>query len=62
MKKSFFLFRGILGFPLLTTFTYSMWARMCAKLLQLSLTLCKSMDCRPPGSSVHEILQARIME
>ena len=25
-------------------------------------TLCKSMDCSPPGSSVHGILQARILE
>ena len=26
------------------------------------LTLCDRMDCRPPGSSVHGILQARILE
>ena len=26
------------------------------------LTLCDPMDCSPPGSSVHEILQARIVE
>ena len=26
------------------------------------LTLCNPVDCSPPGSSVHEILQARIME
>ena len=32
---------------------------MCA---QLCLTLCDSMDCSPPGSSVHGILQARILE
>ena len=25
-------------------------------------TLCKPMDCSPPGSSVHEILQVRILE
>ena len=25
-------------------------------------TLCDSMDCSPPGSSVHEILQARILK
>ena len=30
--------------------------------LQLCLTLCDPMDCRPPGSSVHGILQARILE
>ena len=29
---------------------------------QLSLTLCDLMDCSLPGSSVHGILQARILE
>ena len=33
-----------------------------AKLLQSSLTLFDPMDCSPPGSSVHGILQARILE
>ena len=28
----------------------------------LCLTLCDPMDCSPPGSSVHGILQARILE
>ena len=32
---------------------------MCAK---LCLTLCDPMDCSPPDSSVHGILQARILE
>jgi len=32
-----------------------------AKLLQLSPTLCKPMDCSP-GSPVHGILQARILQ
>ena len=35
---------------------------MRAKSLQLCLTLCNSMDRSPPGSSVHRILQARILE
>ena len=26
------------------------------------LTLCDPMDCSPPGSSAHGILQARILE
>ena len=30
--------------------------------LQSCLTLCDPMDCSPPGSSVHEILQATILE
>ena len=29
---------------------------------KLSLTLCNPMDCSLPGSSVHGILQARILE
>ena len=33
-----------------------------AKSLQLCLTLSKPVDCSPPGSSVHGILQARILE
>ena len=35
---------------------------MPAKLLQLCLTLLDPMDCSPPCSSVHGILQARILE
>ena len=35
---------------------------MYARLLQSYLTLCDPMECRPPGSSVHRILQGRIME
>ena len=33
-----------------------------AKLLQSCPTLCDPMDCSPSGSSVHGILQARILE
>ena len=33
-----------------------------AESLQSCLTLCNPMDCSPPGSSVHGILQARIRE
>ena len=33
-----------------------------ANSLQLCLTLCDPVDCSPPGSSVHGILQARILE
>ena len=35
---------------------------ICAKLLQWCPTLCDPMDCSPPGSSVHGILQAGILE
>ena len=33
-----------------------------AKSLQSCLTLCDPMNCSPPGSSIHGILQARILE
>ena len=33
-----------------------------AKSLQSCPTLCDSVDCSPPGSSVHGILQPRILE
>ena len=36
--------------------------RVCAKLLQSCLALCDPMDHSPPGSSVHGILHARILE
>ena len=34
----------------------------CAQLLQSCPTLCDPTDCSPPGSSVHGISQARILE
>ena len=35
---------------------------LCAVSLQSCLTLCYPMDCSLPGSFVHGILQARILE
>ena len=35
---------------------------MCVLVAQSCLTLCDPMDGSPPGSSVHAILQARILE
>ena len=35
---------------------------VCAPYLQSCLTLCDPMNCSPPSSSVHGILQARILE
>ena len=37
------------------------WCAVCL-VAQLCLTLCDPMDYSPPGSSVHEILQTRILE
>ena len=43
---------------------FSLGEKRCwsAKSLQACPTLCNSMDCSPPGSFVHGILQARILE
>ena len=35
---------------------------VCVWVTQLCPTLCDPTDCNPPGSSVHGILQARILE
>ena len=35
---------------------------VCVLVAQSCLTLCVSMDCSPPGFSVHGILQAKILE
>jgi len=35
---------------------------VCMLVTQSCPTLCNPMDCSPPGSSVHGILQARILE
>ena len=35
---------------------------MCVQLLQSCPTLCNLRHCSPPGSSIHGILQARILE
>ena len=34
----------------------------CCFVSQLCLILCNPMDCRPPGFSVHGIVQARVLE
>ena len=41
---------------------YNILLIVCAKSLQSCLTPCNAMDYNPPGSSVHGILQARILE
>ena len=38
------------------------WPAAAARLLQSCLTLCDPKDCSPPGSSLHGVLQARILE
>ena len=44
-------------------FAYAIYpAAAAAKSLQSCLTLCDSIDGSPPGSSVHGILRARVLE
>ena len=50
---------GVVSFHRLANFTGWWVRRLCA---QSCLTLCDPMNCSPPGSSVHEISQARILE
>lgn len=51
-------------FPGLTSYAYIIVIAvcLCANLLHLCPTLCDPIDHRPPGSTVHEILLARILE
>ena len=42
--------------------TFRRYVCVHVKSLQSCPTLCNRMDCSPPGSSVHGILQARILE
>ena len=41
---------------------FGLGVRVRAESLHLRPTLCDPVDCSPPGSSVHGILQARILE
>ena len=43
-------------------FIYCVYVYVCVLVAHSYLTLCKAMDCSLPGSSVHGILQARILE
>ena len=53
-------FRHPLGFFFFNISTVD--KRVRTKSLQLWPTLCDPMDCSPPGSSVHGILQARVLQ
>ena len=39
-----------------------LWVAVVVLVAKLCLTLCNPMDCSPPGSSLHGISQARILE
>ena len=42
--------------------THTQCVCLCLSWTQSCPTLCNSMDCSPPGSSVHGVLQARMLE
>ena len=47
--------------PLSFDFVIYNLATLAYKLFQLCPTVCDALDCTPPGSSVHGILQARVL-
>ena len=49
-------------YMLVAYFTSMDVRKMKVKIAQLFPTLCDPMDCSPSGSSVHGLLQARILE
>ena len=53
----------LLSYPArFSSFTYKHIMKVKVLVTQLCLTLCNPSDCSPPGSSVHGILRARILE
>ena len=48
--------------PTPCTWAFPLKSESESEVAQLYLTLCDSVDCSPPGFSVHGILQARILE
>ena len=63
-NKSYFWISRVVAHVQSWWMAYLSWVRASvhAKSLQSYLTLCNSMDCSPPGSSVHGLLQARTLE
>ena len=51
------------GYPKLRNMGKVKWSCVCCVLSRFrNVWLCDPMDCSPPGSSVHRILQARVLE
>jgi len=51
-----------ISFPFSSPITLSLYVCVCVLITQSCSTLHDPMDCSPPGSSVHGILQARTLE
>ena len=60
IRTSILLDQGLMPMTHVTLITS--WKALKVLVTQLCLTLCDHMDCSPPGSSVHGILRARILE
>ena len=58
--KGLFIFSSL--YPISSCNLFFIWIPVHAKSLQLCSTLCKLMGCSLPGSSVHGILWARMLE
>ena len=54
--------RGELGFPLLAREVFSLVMGWMHAQWFSHVCLCDPMNCGPPGFSVHEVYQARILE
>ena len=53
---------GRLGSAGLYSVDLELWCESESEVAQLCQTLCNTVDCSPPGSPIHGILQARIVE
>ena len=70
MKFKWIIMIPVVGFPITRQifggkdiwWKYHVMTNQCVLVIQLCPTLCDPMDYSPPGSSVHGILQARILE
>ena len=47
---------------ILTIFTVTLWGQWTSEVAQLCLTLCDPMDYHQPGSIIHGIFQARVLD
>ena len=61
-KCDLYLGMGLLQVKLVKMRWYTVEKKEESEVVQSCRTLCNPMDCRPPGSSVHGISQARILE
>ena len=56
------MWKRFLHYSLASGIVFQMCVRVCVLVTQSCPTLFDPMDCNPPGSSVHGILQARVLQ